>query len=108
MEGMGWIELSSLPHPPSPSSALAGILRSNLLGETYCLVNLAKTIPSPPAIPHPPPTRGMIDHYTNELISNQLISPHFFQPMEDLMLSSVHAFTVELRLASESVLSKAR
>ena len=30
------------------------------------------------------------------------------QPVEDLMLSSIHAFSVELRLASESVLSKVK
>lgn len=31
-----------------------------------------------------------------------------FQPVEDLMLSSIHAFSVELRLASESVLGKVK
>ena len=31
-----------------------------------------------------------------------------FQPVEDLMLSSIHAFSVELRLASESVLAKVK
>lgn len=43
---------------------------------------------------------------------NDFIQIHFlslcFQPVEDLMLSSIHAFSVELRLASESVLGKVK
>lgn len=44
----------------------------------------------------------------SERFYSKTLSIIVFQPVEDLMLSSIHAFSVELRLASESVLGKVK
>ena len=54
--------------------------------------------------------RGYRPRILASVANTKLSRPRFFlfQPVEDLMLSSIHAFSVELRLASESVLSKVK
>ena len=45
---------------------------------------------------------------TGQVFAGKPLKLPVLQPVEDLMLSSIHAFSVELRLASDSVLSKVK
>lgn len=100
--------------PPSDSpDDMSGRSRCST-GEGRSISPESTVSAAPPASPSPPLTPNSAATKTFDFKLGALPSQSRRQwgvtdkPVEDLMLSSIHAFSVELRLASESVLSKVK
>lgn len=109
------LPVSSLPFEPPCDSAddISGRSRSST-GEGRSISPDSVVSAAPATSPSPPLTPSSAVKKIFDFKGGAVSSPSRRQwgvtdkPVEDLMLSSIHAFSVELRLASESVLSKVR